>query len=390
MTTFLEIIKTFVGFGPDDARVLREFKPFAQPHLERIADRFYRAIALDPDANAVMRGGAPQVERLKRSLVHWLATGLEGPHDETYHRLRTRIGRVHVRINLPQRYMLTAMNVVRNELHTIADASFRDEPDRRHAVDRAVDRLLDIELAIMLETYKEDSETQLRRQERLASMGQFAGMIGHELRNPLGVIETSLYLVRQRIEPDPKTERHLDKIGAQVANASRVVSDLLDMTRDRAAARQTVGLSVLLDEALANNPVFPEGVDLHRRFTPQATLYGEPSLLVRALENLIRNAVEAIGPDSGGNIWVELSEDDYGDDVLSVRDDGPGLSAEILPRALEPLVTSRPSGVGLGLTLVRNVCVRHGGSAEVANHPQGGAVVRMRLPSTPSGVKGTA
>lgn len=378
MTSLLEKIKAYVGFGADDAELLLRFEPSARPHLQRIAERFYDSIARDPEAEAVLRGDA-QIARLKQSLADWLATGLAGPHDQAYYERRTRIGRVHVKIALPQRYMLTAMNVVRAELHDVVEATYVADAPKRRSTSRAIDRWLDIELAIMLETYKEDSESQLMRQARLASMGQLAGTIGHELRNPLGVIESSLYLVRQRVAEDSKVVRHLDKIAGQVHNASRIITDLLDMTRDRPASREKVDVGALLDRALTSRAALPDGVILHKELDHETALFGDPNLLERALENVISNSIQAF-EGGGGNVWVEFGRGGSGEVLLRVRDDGPGFGEEILSRALEPLVTSRSSGVGLGLALVRNVCIRHGGSVEVDNHAHGGAVVTFRLP----------
>ena len=126
--------------------------------------------------------------------MHWLQQLFAGPWDDAYYDNRARIGRVHVRVGLPQRYNITAINIIRTQLCTqIAHAT----PDHVLACDRveALDRILDLELAIMLETYKEDYTEQLQRRERLATFGEMTSAIAHELRNPLGVIESSVYLL---------------------------------------------------------------------------------------------------------------------------------------------------------------------------------------------------
>ena len=106
----------------------------------------------DPGARAVLKSEA-QVARLKVSLEEWLEGLFTGPYDESYFEKRARIGRVHVKVGLEQRYMLAAMNVIRNGLHAglaeVGDASADAELERR-----AVDQICDIELAIMLETYR--------------------------------------------------------------------------------------------------------------------------------------------------------------------------------------------------------------------------------------------
>ena len=101
----------------------------------------------------------------------------------------------------------------------------------------AMHQIMDIELAIMLETYREDLLVQATAgAERLATIGQFAAGIGHELRNPLGVMESSVFLLRQRLSQapmDPKVERHLDKIENEVKRSNKTINDLLELARNR-------------------------------------------------------------------------------------------------------------------------------------------------------------
>ena len=163
---------------------------------------------------------------------------LLGPHDEAYYELRARIGRMHVRIALPQAYMFTAMNRIRVRLLDVRARA--GSPTIRTTVERiatALNQIMDLELAIMLETYREDLETKNRNAERLATIGQFAASIGHELRNPLGVIESSLYLLRQHLGEQaaarPHVAKHLDRIGGEVERANKTIHDLLDLARNR-------------------------------------------------------------------------------------------------------------------------------------------------------------
>jgi PAS domain S-box-containing protein len=114
----------------------------------------------------VLRGES-QIERLKVSLVGWLDRLLAGPWDHNYYELRSRIGRVHVKVRLPQRYMFTAMALIRLHLLGIARASFPDDSQQLHTVICALSRVIDLELAIMLQTYREDSLANLRRLERV-------------------------------------------------------------------------------------------------------------------------------------------------------------------------------------------------------------------------------
>ena len=161
--TLFEEMKRYVRFTADDARHLAAFGEVAAPHFERIAAEFYDRIREHEDAHRVFTGEA-QIERLQRSLVRWMGRLCEGPHDEDYFAERAKIGRVHVKIGLPQRYMFTAMALIRAEFERIADTL----PAGPSAAARAsLARVLDLELAIMLETYREDLVARIQRVERL-------------------------------------------------------------------------------------------------------------------------------------------------------------------------------------------------------------------------------
>ena len=215
--TLFDSLKRYVGFTEASSTALRALHPAAQPKFAAIVDDFYDAIEAHPEARAAITGGAAQIERLKQTLIRWLEVLLLGPHDEAYYQLRARIGRVHVRIALPQAFMFTAMNRIRVHLLDVAREALRADPPGLQRTATALNQILDLELAIMLETYREDLLVKNRSAERLATIGQFAASIGHELRNPLGVIESSLFLLRQHLGPEaaaaPNVAKHLDRIG---------------------------------------------------------------------------------------------------------------------------------------------------------------------------------
>ncbi len=163
-TRFQEL-KRYVRLDAHDCELLRAFGKQAAPQLPRIADQFYDRIREHEDAHAVLNG-EEQIKRLQRSLVAWLTRVCGGTYDEAYHEQTSVIGRVHVRIGLPQRYMLTAMALIRVELLSIADGLLGDEalPTREALV-----RILDLELAIMLEAYQDSYVARIEqaaRQER--------------------------------------------------------------------------------------------------------------------------------------------------------------------------------------------------------------------------------
>jgi signal transduction histidine kinase len=363
--TFFQSIKLYIGFTDESSAALRELHPIAKPFFVPIVDDFYAAIEAHPDARAAITGGHAQIERLKKTLRLWVDKMLLGPHDEDYYELRARIGRVHVRINLPQRYMFTAMDRIRVRLLDVVRAQLRDE----EAVQRmatALNQIIDLELAIMLETYREDLEAKNRSSERLATIGQLAASIGHELRNPLGVVESSLYLVRQHLGPaavTPQVAKHLDRIGNEVKRANKTINDLLDLARNRAPTRYRTELRGLVDGA-AEHALIPVAVTLDSSVPPGVYAEVDPDQVRQVLINLFVNAVQAM--KGRGRIAVTAGSRPDGAIELRVSDDGPGVGAEDRSRIFEALYTTKAKGSGLGLALCRRIMEAHEGTIELA------------------------
>lgn len=158
-----EEMKRYVRFTDADARALAELHPHAAPRFARIAAEFYERIREHEAAHDVLKDEA-QVARLQRSLVRWLDRILTGPHDEAFFVETAKIGRVHVRVGLPQHYMLTAMALIRQALARIANEAMGA---RATAVADAVHRLLDLELAVMLGAYHDDHVARIQRVDRM-------------------------------------------------------------------------------------------------------------------------------------------------------------------------------------------------------------------------------
>jgi PAS domain S-box-containing protein len=152
-----------VRFDARDAELLLAFGERAAPEFPRIAQEFYDRIREHADAHNVFTG-EDQIQRLQRSLVLWLARICGGVYDEAYAEQTAQIGRVHVRIGLPQRYMLTAMALIRVSLVRIAD---RDLGESAGPTREALLRVLDLELAVMLQTYKDSFSERIREVGRL-------------------------------------------------------------------------------------------------------------------------------------------------------------------------------------------------------------------------------
>jgi len=382
--SFFENIKLYVGFTDVSSAALRELHPIAAPFFHPIVDDFYAAIEAHPGASQAITGGQAQIDRLKQTLIRWMDKMLLGPHDEEYYELRARIGRMHVRIALPQQYMFTAMDRIRVRLLDVVRAQVTGDPAKIDRIATALNQILDLELAIMLETYREDLEAKHRNAERLATIGQFAASIGHELRNPLGVVESSLYLLRQhlRTEADaPPVKKHLDRIGSEVQRANKTIHDLLDLARNRPPQKRATSIPELVDSA-AEAALLPASVALHASVPAGLTLSIDPDQIRQVLVNLFTNAAQAM--KGRGQIWVEAETTDEHGARLRVRDDGPGIAAPDRARIFEALYTTKAKGSGLGLALCRRILEAHGGAIE-AEVTAAGASFLLTLPGAASG-----
>jgi signal transduction histidine kinase len=375
--TLLEELKRYVQFDADDEAALRALHPLAASEFTRIAGVFYDRILTHEGARTALEGGESRVGQLKVTLVAWMDKLLSGPWDEAYYEQRARIGRMHVRISLPQHYMFGAMNVIRQELGAIIDQHHASHPAELRASRVAVGKILDLELAIMLHTYREDLVAQRLRHERLATFGQLVGSIGHELRNPLGVIESSLYILRGRIGTDERAKKHVDRIGEQLVIANSIVSALLDMIRDRPLAPERVEVRAVLDE-VSRMLAAPPGVRIVMEgMEDLPALAADPAQLRQALANLVENAVHAVG-DQGE---VRVVGKRKGETVeIAVEDTGPGVDPEVRRRLFEPLITTKAKGIGLGLALVKRIVERHRGTVTYTAPAGSGARFVVELP----------
>ena len=165
MENIFEELKRYAQFGPADEAALRAFLPRIAPHFPAITDVFYERMHGHPHALAVFADEA-QVQRLKGTLRDWLDLLFRGPWDHAYYERRVRIGRVHVKIALPQRYMFGAMDVIRAELTRLIGRELAAGPEREQLL-LAAHKLLDLELAIMLESYQEAFVDKVQHVERL-------------------------------------------------------------------------------------------------------------------------------------------------------------------------------------------------------------------------------
>lgn len=232
----------------------------------------------------------------------------------------------------------------------------------------------------------EAAQEKLLRNERLAVLGELAGSVAHEIRNPLGVIRNSIYFLRlTQKEITDVGKEHLELIEQQIVQTNRIIAELLDYARDRPPQTGRFDLHEAAHKAVDLAEI-PETVSLDRTDAP-GPLFVEADLdqISRLIANLLRNAVQAMteeGEGEGGDLWLTCGEQD-GEYVATVRDSGVGIADENLAKIFEPLYTSKANGIGLGLALSQRYARLNHGRIECESRLGEGATFRLILPPAP-------
>ena len=221
-------------------------------------------------------------------------------------------------------------------------------------------------------------QEKLLRAERLGALGELAGSVSHEMRNPLNVIKSSTFYLRGRLgEADDKVVTHLDRMERSVERADNIINDLLSYSKITTTNLQETDVRRLVETILSEIKV-PEGVKVTVKAPDDLpALRVDPMLFGQVLNNLLLNSFQAM--PQGGTVEVELAEEE-GYVKATVRDDGEGISAENLPKVFEPLFTTKAVGTGFGLAVCKRVVEEQGGTIAIESEEGRGALATVRLP----------
>jgi signal transduction histidine kinase len=379
---YLEL-QRYVGWTDDDARRVASIADLVEPHVVGLIDDFYEEIDRHPDARKVITGGAAQIDRLKGTLRAWLRDLVAGRYDRDYVSRRWRVGLRHVEIGLSQVYTNVALSRLRRGILQTLERVWTGDAHELLAVRASLNMLLDLDLAIIEDAYQTEFSRRQQRSDRLIAIGQVAGGVAHELRNPLNVVKTSVYYLLNTRAPTPdKTRQHLERIERQIGLADRVITALSDFARLPVPELHPVSLPGCINEVLELNPL-PEEIAVSLDF-PAALppVLGDAWQLQIVFGNLIRNARDAMLPQ-GGSLTITADPVD-GDVLVAIVDTGPGIPRENLERIMEPLYSTKARGIGLGLAITRSIIDKHGGQLQVSSEPGVGSRFTVRLPAAGS------
>ncbi len=260
----------------------------------------------------------------------------------------------------------------------------REEVARRQVAEEQI-RLLNEGLEVKIQERTQQllaAQDELVRKEKLVLLGQVADTVGHELRNPLGVMNNAVYFLQIVLaDADETTREYLGIIKDEIADAERIVSDLLDAVRTKPPHMEMMEVAALIEQTLGKCDI-PPSVTVLRMDIPETlpAIRVDPGQMRQVFWNLITNGVEAM-PD-GGELEISADEDKVAKTVtISIKDSGSGIAPENQVKLFQPMFTTKARRVGLGLAVVKNLTQVNGGSVRVDSVPGKGSTFFVMLPS---------
>lgn len=380
-TADFEDFKDYLAINDETSRIVAEVKPILLEHLDEIVQGFYQRMRLHVDAMARFPGGEEQLARQEVALRRWLNNLLEDAGMLESGEAQVRIGTVHLAAAVNEELMIAAMNWLRTDMARVLRRS--DMPgglDHVEAIN-AINKLLDYNLGLILTSYWRVLQERVTRADRLILIGQYTAAINHELRNPLGVIGTSNYLLRKALgeAAEEKVTRHLDKIDRSLERANSIIAGLMRLIRVEQPHRDRVDLKRFLRDQ-EENLFIPGTIDMEFKaeFNDRENAMFDATQLGQVIENLVRNAIEAM--EGKGRLELELINGSAALDII-VRDSGPGIPSTVRKQIFDPLFSTKSFGTGLGLTLSKAIIEAHGGAFEIVEGLAGrGVGFRIRIP----------
>ena len=229
------------------------------------------------------------------------------------------------------------------------------------------------------------SRQNLVRASKLAVVGEMSSVIAHEVRTPLGILRSSAQMLKREPSISDEGRELLGFIESETERLNRLVSAMLDTARPRAPSYGDVDLHTVIEKSVAmlGGQVQKKGV-----VVAQSLLARDPVIecdeeqMTQVLLNLLMNGLQILG--HGGRIEI-VTSDDVQNIILEIADDGPGIQPEERSRIFEAFFFKREGGIGLGLAIVQQILVSHGGDIEASESKLGGALFRIRLPRKQSG-----
>jgi len=229
----------------------------------------------------------------------------------------------------------------------------------------------------------QEKNGQLIRSERLAAIGQLAGGVGHELRNPLSAIKNAVYYIKGKVASsevgrrEPRVMEFLGIVEDEINASNKIITDLLGFSRVGKPSVSPARIEKIIEDALSHAPI-PENIELTKKLDaglPEINV--DPDQIKEVVVNIITNAVEAM--PEGGRLLIATREKDKFLEV-EVSDTGCGIPQESMDKIFDPLFTTKAKGIGLGLPVCKAIIDRHEGGIAVESKVGEGTTFNIKLP----------
>ncbi len=384
-------LQRYIRWNDADAGFVRQAYEIILPAIPSLIDDFYAEIQRHPNAAAVITGGAAQIERLKQTLRRWLDGLFCGKYDEEYVRTRWHVGRRHVEIGLEQAYATAALSRLRSGILDHLRRSWTGSNAILIQIDQALNKLLDLDVAIIEMAYQqhfiwklqEHARQQSQQTERLAAIGQMVTGLAHESRNLLQRSHACLEALLLDIGDRPDALKQAGRIQIALDQLHRLYEEVRNYAAPIKLELSDVDLHKLIQQSWHH--LEPKWVDREPHFeircahnNPYRTR-ADPYRLEQVFTNLFQNAIDAC--DSAPRIICKIGS--MPDDrfwKISISDNGPGIATDISSRVFEPFFTTKSQGTGLGMAITLRIVEAHGGSISVGKSEMGGAEILVVLP----------
>ena len=227
-------------------------------------------------------------------------------------------------------------------------------------------------------TEKKELEKKLSNAERLAAIGELAGMVGHDLRNPLAAIKNAVYFLKKKGTSiqEEQAKTMLEAIEKGIAHSDKIINDLLDYARNIHLELQVNSVRKVLTDALTM-VIIPENVKVINTVSEEPTFRVEKNKIERVFINFVKNAIDAM--PNGGTITIS-SKQANGSVDITFADTGTGIPENVLPKIFSPLVSTKAQGMGFGLAICKRFVEAHGGTITVETEKGKGTTFKVTLP----------
>lgn len=225
------------------------------------------------------------------------------------------------------------------------------------------------------------AQEELIKKERLAAMGQMASVVSHEIRNPLAVINNSIYFIKTKLsqkEMDPKIAKHISIIESEIRQANGIIDEILSFARSRELKPKLTDINAYLEDLLSTYP-FPQHIELEKHFSSEKLMANiDQDEMNQVIRNLIKNAIEVMPEHGKIIVRTDLTPEKM--IKIEIEDTGPGIPKQVLEKLFTPFFTTKARGTGLGLAVVKKVIERHRGKVEIQTEEGKGTCFKLYIP----------